>query len=129
MCEAGGARKTTMDYSRTDRVADRIREEIAEILTRRVKDPRIGFITVTAVEVSHDLRNAKVFVTVYGDEDHRKAGLKGVQSAARFIRGELGKRLQMKFTPELLFREDTTVDKANRVLELLAGLQGKPEGS
>ncbi len=118
-----------MDYSRTDRVADRIREEIAEILTRRVKDPRIGFITVTAVEVSHDLRNAKVFVTVYGDEDQRKAGLKGLQSAARFIRGELGKRLQMKFTPELLFREDTTVDKANRVLELLAGLQGKPEGS
>ena len=108
-----------MDFSRTDRVGDLIHHEIADILSRKVKDPRIGFVTVTRVEVSPDLRHAKVFISVLEDEKGQKGCLKGLTSAAGFIRGELGKRLQMKFTPELLFRIDTTLANASEVLDLL----------
>lgn len=116
-----------MEYSRTERVGDLIQHEIADILSRKVKDPRIGFVTVTAVMVSPDLKNAKVFVSVYGEENGPKECLKGLNSAAGFIRGELGKRLQMKFTPQLSFRLDTTTVKATKVLALLDQIHGKPE--
>ena len=66
-----------------------MKQEIADILMRKIKDPRIGFVTVTDVEVSHDLRNAKVFVSIYGDEKSKKETLKGLESAAPFIRSEL----------------------------------------
>jgi ribosome-binding factor A len=116
-----------MDFKRTDRIGDLIQQEIADILTKKVKDPRIGFTTVTGVEVTRDLRHAKVFVSILGDDPTQKAGLKGLNSASGFIRGELGKRIQMKFTPELLFRLDKTLDKATQVLDLLDIIQDKPK--
>jgi ribosome-binding factor A len=119
-----------MEHKRTERVGDLIQQEIADILMRKVKDPRIGFVTVTSVQITADLRNAKVFVSVMGEPAQKKETLKGLNSAAKFIRGELGHRLQMKFTPELLFREDTTSEKATQVLALLDAIQPKPgEGS
>src|SRR5512147_2130482 len=95
-------------YKRADRVSDQMQQEIADILMRKIKDPRIGFVTITAVNVADDLRNATVFVSAYGSD--RNETLKGLQSAASFIRSELGKRMRMRFVPELLFRYDEAAE-------------------
>ncbi len=94
-----------------------MKQEIADILMRKIKDPRIGFVTVTDVEVSDDLRNAKVFVSIYGED--KAQTLKGLESASAFIRSELGRRMRMRFVPELLFRFDSTVERGAHIMELL----------
>ncbi len=108
-------------YKRAERVSDQMKQEIADILMRKIKDPRIGFVTVTDVEVADDLRNAKVFVSVYGGD--KAQTLKGLESAAVFIRAELGKRMRMRFTPELLFRFDATVEQGAHIMELLRAIE------
>ncbi len=100
-----------------------MKQEIADILMRKIKDPRIGFITVTDVELSDDLRNAKVFVSIYGGD--KKESLRGIESAAPFIRSELGRRMRMKFTPELLFRFDDTAERGAHIMELLRTIEEK----
>ena len=112
-------------YKRAERVSDQMKQEIADILMRKVKDPRIGFVTVTDVEVADDLRNAKVFVSVYGTDKEKT--LKGLESASPFIRSELGKRMRMKFVPELLFRYDESVERGAHIMELLHGIEEKDE--
>lgn len=112
-------------FKRAERVSDQMKQEIADILMRKIKDPRIGFVTVTDVEVSDDLRNAKVFVSVYGQEKERS--LKGLESAAAFIRAELGRRMRLKFTPELLFRFDATVEQGAHIMELLRDINKEQE--
>ena len=102
-----------------------MKEEIADILMKKIKDPRIGFVTVTDVDLADDLRNAKVFVSVYGGD--KKESLKGLASAAPFIRSELGKRLRMRFVPELLFRFDATVEQGAHIMELLREIEVKDE--
>ena len=102
-----------------------MKQEIADILMRKIKDPRIGFVTVTDVDVADDLRNAKVFVSVYGGD--KEASLKGLKSAAPFIRSELGKRMRMRFVPELLFRFDGTVEQGAHIMELLRTIEEKKE--
>lgn len=106
-------------YKRATRVADQIRMEIADILMRKTKDPRIGVVTVTDVEVTDDLRVARVFVTVLGDEGVRKVAMAGLSKAAGFIRTELGRRLQLRYTPELTFYPDEAGARGDRVLSLL----------
>ena len=116
-------------YRRSERVSDQMVHEIADILMRKIKDPRIGFVTVTGVDVADDLRNAKVFVSVYGgDKDET---LKGLESAAPFIRSELGRRMRMKFIPELLFRIDETAERGAHMMEVLRSIskeRGEPDG-
>jgi ribosome-binding factor A len=112
-------------YKRSERVSDQMKQEIADILMRKIKDPRIGFVTVTDVEVSDDLRNAKVFVSVYGGD--KEASLKGLKSASPFIRAELGRRMRMRFTPELLFRFDSTVEQGAHIMEILRSLENEKE--
>ncbi len=104
-------------FKRSERVSDQMKHEIADILMRKIKDPRIGFVTVTDVEVADDLRNAKVFVSVYGGD--KEETLKGLKSATAFIRLELGRRMRMRFIPELLFRFDATVEQGAHIMELL----------
>ena len=104
-----------------------MKQEIADILMRKIKDPRIGFVTVTDVVVSDDLRNAKVFVSVYGSTE-RTASLKGLESAAAFIRSELGRRMRMKFVPELLFRYDDSAERGAHIMELLHEIEEKDGG-
>src|SRR5512147_2957453 len=104
-------------FKRADRVSDQMKEEIADILMRKIKDPRIGFVTVTDVEVADDLRNAKVFVSIYGGDKTKT--LAGLESASVYIRSELGKRMRMKFVPELLFRFDNTLEQGARIMQLL----------
>jgi ribosome-binding factor A len=112
-------------YKRSERVSDQMKQEIADILMRKIKDPRIGFVTVTDVEVSDDLRNAKVFVSVYGGD--KEASLKGLKSASAFIRTELGRRMRMRFMPELLFRFDGTVEQGAHIMEILRSLEEEKE--
>lgn len=102
-----------------------MKREIADILMRKIKDPRVGFVTVTDVDVADDLRNAKVFVSVYGGD--KEASLKGLTSAAPFIRSELGKRMRMRFVPELLFRFDATVEQGAHIMELLRDIEEKKD--
>ena len=108
-------------YKRAARVADQMKEEIADILSRKIKDPRIGFVTVTDVEVADDLRNAKVFVSIYGGD--KNSTLKGLESASAFIRTELGKRMRLKFLPEIIFRFDATAERGAHIMELLHDIE------
>lgn len=111
---------------RTDRVGDQIRIEIADILTRRVKDPRVGFVTITAVDVSPDLRQAWVRVTVLQEGAQEAESMAALSRAAGFIKGELGRRLKLRYVPDLTFVKDTSVDRVARVLTLLEELHPKP---
>jgi ribosome-binding factor A len=104
-------------FKRSERVGDQMKQEIADILMRKIKDPRIGFVTITDVEIAADLKNAKVFFSVYGGD--KEESLKGLTSATPFIRSELGRRMRMKFVPELLFRYDSTVERGAHIMELL----------
>ena len=102
-----------------------MKQEIADILMRKIKDPRIGFVTVTDVDLADDLRNAKVFVSVYGGDDQKKDSLEGLKSASSFIRSELGRRMRLRFVPELLFRFDATVERGAHIMELLREIEQK----
>jgi ribosome-binding factor A len=104
---------------RTDRLSEEIREEVARIIGAGLKDPRIGFVTVTRVELTADLRHARVHVGVLGDAAEREKTMVGLRQAAGFIRRELGRRIRVRHTPELLFQYDSGLDATDRVARLL----------
>jgi ribosome-binding factor A len=104
---------------RAERVAEELREEVARLIASGLKDPRIGFITVTRVTVTDDLRTAHVSVGVLGDQGQRDKSLAGLRQASGFMRRELGRRLRLRHTPELLFHYDTGLDASDRVERLL----------
>jgi len=106
-------------FKRTERVSDQIRKEIADILMRRVKDPRVGFVTVTAVDVTVDLKQAWVYVTVLQRGAQEAETLEALSRAEGFIRGELGRRLKLRYVPVLTFVKDTSVDRVTRIMNLL----------
>lgn len=123
-----------MEYQRSHRVADLIQQEISALLLKGLKDPRIGFVTITAVEVTSDLHHARIYFTVMGEEAARRDSLKGLTSAVPFLRRELGKRLRLRFVPELTFQYDTSLEYGNRIDALLREIrsadddaQGDPE--
>jgi ribosome-binding factor A len=109
-------------YQRTDRLADQIRRELAAILHTQVKDPRIGFVSLTQVRVASDLTQAKVYVSVYGTSEEQKRSLAGLQSASGFLRTLLGRRLRLKRTPELAFLLDDSIARGARIHAALTGL-------
>ncbi|MBI3597601.1 MAG: 30S ribosome-binding factor RbfA [Nitrospirae bacterium] len=113
-----------VEYKRSERVGDQIRMEIAEILMTKVKDPRIGFVTVTSVKVSDDLRNVKVFISVLGTDVARS--FQGLDKARSFIRSELGRRLKLRFVPELSFHEDHTAEEAAKIYKLMEKMKESP---
>jgi ribosome-binding factor A len=108
-----------MASTRQQRIQQLLIEEVSDILRREVKDPRIGFITVTGADVSPDLRHARVYVSILGSEEQQAEALKGLRSAARFIRREFGNRADLRVTPELEFRIDTAIAQGARIFELL----------
>ena len=108
--------------SRPERLAELIKQEVFTILTKEVSDPRIGFITITDVKVSGDLRHANIFVSILGDEKKRQDGIKGLDSATSFIRGELGHRLELRIVPEIIFKLDHSVARAARIEEIIHDL-------
>lgn len=103
---------------RMERIGERIREELADIIVKGLKDPRIGFVSVMSVKVTSDLRYANAYVSLYGDEKQRKGSLIGLQNAAGWIRRELGSRIRIRYTPEIRFFEDTTLDRVFRLEEV-----------
>ena len=111
---------------RPDRVAEGIREEVATFLAEGVKDPRvIGLVTVTGVDVTRDLRHAKVYVSVLGTESEREATLEGLASAASFLRPRVGRALQLRVAPEIAFKLDESVAHATRIENLLAQIKSE----
>jgi len=108
-----------LDYRRANRLGDLIQREISDILQRRIKDPRIGFCTILRVDVSRDLRHAKVFVSIMGTQDQQKDTLAGLKSATGFIRREIGHRIMLRHTPEIVFRIDRSVDHSLRIAQLI----------
>jgi ribosome-binding factor A len=110
-----------MSGRRVERVGEAIREAIASMLLREIKDPRIGMVTLTAVQLSDDLRHAKVYFSCLGDEAAHERSLRGLQSAAGFIKTQLTRQLKLRYAPELVFIFDPTVEGANRLASLLKG--------
>ncbi|MGE5592679.1 MAG: 30S ribosome-binding factor RbfA [Betaproteobacteria bacterium] len=112
---------------RVERVAEAIRSEVADILAREIKDPRLGFATVTDVEVSDDLRHVKIFVSVMGDKAQVDETMAALESATGFVRSEIGRRIRLRHTPEIVFRYDTSIKRGARVFELLKEIQSEKE--
>lgn len=107
-----------MQSERPRRVGELIRHEIAGLLTKGLKDPRIGFVSVMDVRMSKDLRHATIYVSLYGNERARKSSFTGLQNSAGWIRREIGKRLRLRHTPEIRFKEDTSLDQAFHLEEI-----------
>lgn len=112
-----------LPYQRIERVADQIQRELAEVLRTEVKDPRIGFVSLTDVNVTPDLRQAKVFVSVYGSPEEQAATIEGLRSASGFIRTLLRQRLYMKRIPELTFSLDDSIARGARINAAIADLK------
>ena len=113
---------------RPDRVAEAIREEVATFLSEGAKDPRIkAFVTVTAVDVTRDLRHATVFVSLMGGEADKKTTAEGLASVATHLRSRLGKSLRLRSAPEIHFRADESVAHATRIEQLLAQIRTERE--
>lgn len=104
---------------RAERLAEEIREQVAQMIASGLKDPRLGFVTVTRVELAHDLGHARVYVGVLGSEAEREKSLQALRQASGFVRRELGKRLRIRHTPEIDFRYDKGLDATDRVARLL----------
>ena len=112
---------------RADRINGLLRLEISHLLSREIKDPRLnGIISITEVQTSSDLRNARVFVSVLGDKDTKDAALDGIQSAASFLRRSLRDRLKLRYVPFLKFALDESIEDADAVLRVIDQLRDDP---
>jgi ribosome-binding factor A len=104
---------------RAERLAEEIREQVARMIASDLKDPRLGFVTVTRVELAHDLGHARIHVGVLGSEAEREKSLAALRQASGFVRRQLGRRLRIRHTPEVDFRYDKGLDATDRVASLL----------
>ena len=107
------------EYSRSRRVADQIQRELALIIQQELKDPRVGMVTITAVEVSREFEHAKVHITVLGDEAAGKATLEGLDKASGYLRRELAHRLKLRVTPKLHFHYDHSLEEGIRLSAMI----------
>jgi ribosome-binding factor A len=104
---------------RQEKLGELITAELSDLIRTRVKDPRVGFASITRVEVSGDLRHAKVFVSVMGTDEEQAATIKGLKNAGGFLRHELAQRLTLRYMPELAFKLDTSIEEGARILDLI----------
>jgi len=111
---------------RVNRVSEQMKVELGDIIFQKVKDPRIGFVTVTDVEVTGDLQNATIYISVLGDESKKEATLKGLDKAKGFIRTEIGKRIRLRKTPEIEFKFDESIAYGSRIESLLSQVKVEP---
>ncbi len=117
-----------MGFHRANRIAEEIKREVAYLLRGELKDPRIGFVTLTSVEVSNDLRHAKIFVSTMAPAEEREKALLALNNAQGFIRNELGKRLRLRYTPEISFIFDESIEHGAKILKLLNQVQDSQAG-
>jgi ribosome-binding factor A len=108
---------------RQEKLAELIAAEVSDLLRTRVKDPRVGFASITHVEVSGDLRHAKIFVSVMGDEEEKKSTIEALRHAAGFVRHELAGRLTLRFMPEIVFRLDSSIEQGSHILGLIRKME------
>ena len=116
-----------MKNKRAIRVGELLKEEISHIILREMKDPRIGFVSITDVEVSGDLRHAKVFISVYGTDKEKEETLNGLQQAQGFVRKLVGERVKIHHTPEIIFRYDDSIENGVHISEIIKDLKESGE--
>ena len=114
-----------MRYKRIDRINELLHEEVADILFKEIKDPRIGFITITAVEATYDLSHAKVFVSIMGEEKDRELTIQGLKSATGYLKAKLKKRVNFHRIPEIEFVYDPSIEYGDRIDRILQELKKK----
>ena len=121
------------EFSRTRRVADQIQRNMAELIQMELGDPRIGMVTVTAVDVTREFESARVFFTVLGKELSDKSQIEettaALNHAAGFLRSALAKRLKLRTTPKLIFVYDSSMEKGNQLTDLIKSAVNKPTGN
>ena len=112
-----------MGKLRIEKIQELMKQEISKIILQELKDPRIGFVTVTQVEVSRDLSLAKVYISIMGSEEQIEGSWKGLQSSLGFIRREVGHRIRLRITPELRFVLDKSLDYSDHIQKLLLQIE------
>ncbi|MGI6092355.1 MAG: 30S ribosome-binding factor RbfA [Veillonellaceae bacterium] len=118
-----------MGQLRVEKVQEFIKQEISKIILTEIKDPRVGFVTVTNVEVTADLRSAKVFVSLMGSDEQKATTWAGLHKALGFMRSEIGKRIRMRFTPELSLHIDESLEYSAHIQELLLKIKQQEESA
>jgi ribosome-binding factor A len=108
---------------RREKLGELIAVELSDLLRTRVKDPRVGFASITQVEVSNDLRYAKVFVSVMGSAEEKRETMKGLKNATGYLRHELATRIVLRYMPEVIFKLDTSIEEGSRILALINQLE------
>lgn len=112
---------------RASRVGEQIKKELSQIIQQELKDPRVGFVTVTSVEMSGDLQIAKVYISVFGNTEEKEQTLSGLEKAKGYIRSEIGHRIHLRHVPELIFQIDETLDRSERISQLLDEVKQEQE--
>ena len=118
-----------MGQLRVEKVQEFIKQEISQIILTELKDPRIGFVTVTRVEVSGDLHQAKVYVSNLGSEEQKMGSFNGLKSSLGFLRTEIGKRIRLRITPELSLHLDESLDHSVKIQKLLDQIRENETGN
>lgn len=114
---------------RNDRVRAAMRQEISNMLQRDLKDPRLGFATVTDVRVSGDLQHVQVYVSILGDDASRQQTMEALESARGYVRSEIGRRVQLRLTPEITFAYDDSIERGARLLRLISEVNSEENGN
>jgi ribosome-binding factor A len=114
-----------LEYKRTDRVGQLIREIISSILLEETNDPRVHFVSITHVDVSEDFKHAKVFFSALGSEEEKEDASKGLKSAQGYIQRKLGRKLRLRYTPEIAFKMDDSIERGIHIYELLGEIKNK----
>lgn len=113
---------------RPERLAETIKKEVSNMLREELKDPRIGFVTITGVEVSKDLRYANIYTSILGSPSDQKASMTALLKAQGFIRSELGRRIRLRYTPEITFKLDESIGRGSRLIALMEEVKDKGGG-
>ena len=108
---------------RIEKLQELIKQEVSKMLLHDIKDPRIGFVTVTEVEMTGDLREATIYVSIMGNDEQIKDSMAGLKSALGFVRREIGKRIRLRFTPEISFAPDKSLDYSEHIQKLLLQIE------
>lgn len=114
---------------RSNRVGEQMKKELSEIISRKLKDPRIGFVTVTDVAVTGDLQQATVYISVFGDSDQKEKTLKGLETAKGFMRSEIGQRIRLRKTPELFFEFDESIEYGHKIENLISKIHAEEKSA
>lgn len=114
---------------RNQRVAEQIKKEMAQILREELKDPRLetGLVTVTGVVLSNDLHYARIYISIYGDENRKREAMEALSRATGFVRREIGQRLSLRYTPEITFKIDTSIEHGDYINRLLARVKAEEQ--